>query len=103
MQSRKFQRNKENFVCDKCGFVVVGDGYTNHCPKCLWSKHVDISPGDRAAVCQGMMMPISVEFKKGEYAILHKCVKCGFLKKNKAAKDDNFETILGLVKEQVEK
>ena len=28
---------------------MKGNGYTNHCPKCLWSKHVDINPGDRGA------------------------------------------------------
>ena len=96
MQSKKFQRHKEDFICDRCGFIVTGDGYTNHCPKCLWSKHVDLAPGDRAAVCQGMMMPIGVEFKKDEYIIIHKCVRCGFRKKNKAAKEDNFEAILQL-------
>jgi len=100
MPGKKFQRNIEDFLCDKCGFVVAGNGYTNHCPKCLWSKHVDIHPGDRAAACQGMMMPIGVEFKAGEYTIIHKCVKCGFRKKNKAAGDDNFEAILGIVRQQ---
>ena len=31
--------------------------YTNHCPRCLYSKHVDINPGDRAEQCDGMMEP----------------------------------------------
>ena len=96
MEPKKFQRNIEDFLCDKCGFVVKGNGFTNHCPKCLWSKHVDINPGDRAAACKGLMQPIGVDFKGGEYVILHKCVKCGFCKKNKAAGDDNFEILLQL-------
>jgi hypothetical protein len=103
MKTKKFQRQKENFICDRCGFAVSGDGYTNHCPNCLWSQHIDIYPGDRAAACHGMMMPIGVDFKKDEYIIAHKCVKCGFRKKNKAAKGDNFEVILSLSRERPEK
>ena len=52
---KKFIKVKEDFVCEHCGAEVKGDGYTNHCPKCLWSKHVDVHPGDRAAECGGMM------------------------------------------------
>ena len=93
--SKTFERKKENFTCEKCGFEVVGNGYTNHCPKCLWSKHVDVNPGDRAATCGGMMEPVEVALKGGEYIILHRCIKCGFEKKNKASKEDmfNFEAI----------
>ncbi|TAL49274.1 RNHCP domain-containing protein [Patescibacteria group bacterium] len=90
MTSRKFQRTKEDFTCERCGFFVRGSGYTNHCPQCLWSKHVDVNPGDREARCQGLMEPVGVELKGGEYTILHRCVSCGFEKRNKAAKDDNF-------------
>ena len=96
MQQKRFQKNKENFICDKCGYPVRGNGYTNHCPNCLWSKHVDINPGDRAAVCQGLMKPIAVELNKGDYIIIHHCVKCGFEKRNKTSGDDNFEAILQL-------
>lgn len=94
--ARKFQRTRENFVCEKCGLNVLGDGYTNHCPHCLWSKHVDINPGDRQANCQGLMMPIGVELKEGEYIILHRCNRCGFEKKNRAAQNDDFNVILQL-------
>jgi hypothetical protein len=61
-----FTKTVEDFVCEHCGEKVVGDGYTNHCPKCLWSKHVDINPGDRASECQGMMKPINVDVQHGE-------------------------------------
>ena len=91
--SSKFKKHTEDFVCERCGFFVEGDGYTNHCPECLWSKHVDVFPGDRAGECGGMMEPVGVEIKNKEYVILHKCVKCGFEKKNKAAKEDNFDLI----------
>ncbi len=92
--SLQFQKNKEDFVCEKCGAIVVGDGYTNHCPECLWSKHVDVNPGDRAENCCGMMEPIGVEKKDSEYSILHKCVKCGFERKNKAQKTDNYDQLV---------
>ena len=93
---KKFQRTKEDFTCEKCGFVVKGSGYTNHCPHCLWSKHVDINPGDRQETCHGLMEPMSVELKGGEYTILHRCIVCGFEKRNKTAKDDDFDVIVQL-------
>ncbi len=93
-KTKKFKRTKEDFKCDKCGFYAKGNGYTNHCPVCLWSKHVDINPGDRASECFGMMKPIDVLTKAGEYIIFHKCIKCGHEKRNKTSKDDNFDVIL---------
>ncbi len=94
--SRKFQRTKESFVCENCGFFMKGDGYTNHCSKCLWSKHVDINPGDRLAECFGLMEPVEAETKKGEHRIIHRCVECGYEKKNKTERGDNFNIILAL-------
>jgi hypothetical protein len=89
-----FKRTTEDFKCEMCGHFVQGNGYTNHCPKCLWSKHVDNSPGDRANTCGGMMEPIGVEKKGGEYTIIHKCTVCGLKKPNKAVKEDDFQMIV---------
>ncbi len=89
-----FKRTPEDFFCEKCRLEVIGNGYTNHCPQCLWSKHVDVYPGDRAAACGGMMEPIRVEVKNSEYTIIHKCVKCGFERRNKAVKDDSFDMLV---------
>lgn len=61
---KKFQRTTENFVCEKCGFIVEGNGYTNHCPNCIWSKHVDIHPGDRASLCGGTYETYNCRIKK---------------------------------------
>ena len=94
--TKKFQRKEEDFTCEQCGFFVLGNGYTNHCPKCFWSKHVDINPGDRAAVCGGAMEPVGVELDGSEYIILHRCVACGFERKNKTTKGDNFDAMLQL-------
>ncbi|HBA36904.1 TPA: hypothetical protein DCZ15_03455 [Candidatus Falkowbacteria bacterium] len=87
--SRKFQRRRENFICRNCGASVQGNGYTNHCPVCLWSRHVDINPGDRRAACRGMMEPIGAEIKAQKYIIIHRCRQCGHEKKNKVAENDN--------------
>jgi len=42
-----------------------------------------------------MMKPIGLEInsKKG-YVIIFKCQKCGRIRKNKAAKDDNMQEII---------
>lgn len=89
-----FIKKTENFVCEKCGHEVVGNGYTNHCPECLWSKHVDVDPGDRKNICMGLMEPINIEKKGREYTIIHKCINCGFIKKNKSQSNDNFHMIV---------
>ena len=91
---KKFQRKIEDFVCEKCSTKVKGNGYTNHCPSCLWSKHVDVNPGDRVADCSGLMEPINVEIEKDEYIIIHQCKKCGHEKRNKSVSKDNFDEIL---------
>jgi predicted Zn-ribbon and HTH transcriptional regulator len=96
--TKLFQRKTEDFKCEHCGFDVAGNGYTNHCPKCLWSKHVDINPGDREAKCGGLMEPVGVEQKAGESAILHKCVSCGFERRNKFSKGDDFDMLLKIQK-----
>ena len=94
MKTKLFQKTVEDFVCEHCGAAVSGNGYTNHCPKCLWSKHVDKNPGDRAETCGGMMEPVSVSKKAEEYVLLQRCGVCGFERKNKMEKGDNFEVLL---------
>ncbi len=51
---RKFTKIDEEFICENCGKKVEPLGYTcrNHCNNCLYSKHVDINPGDREETCQ---------------------------------------------------
>ena len=98
-----FIKTTENFICEKCGVEVEGNGYTNHCPECLWSKHVDVLPGDRAELCGGMMEPVRVGKKGKEYTIIHKCTKCGVEKPNKAKKEDNFDLIIQISAENYSK
>lgn len=96
MEIKKFQRKIEDFVCDNCGYRVKGTGYTDHCPICLFSKHVDINPGDRKSTCKGLMEPISVEIKADQKIIHYQCLKCGFEHQVKAIDEDNKEELIKL-------
>lgn len=94
-----FVKNDEEFICDNCGSKVPPLGYTSrdHCNHCLYSKHVDINPGDRLEECKGKLIPIAVQndSKKG-YVIIYRCEKCGAIKKNISARDDNMKLIIKL-------
>lgn len=94
--SKNFTRTVEDFTCEVCGTFVKGNGYTNHCPVCLSSKHVDINPGDRASGCGGIMLASALEMKKGEQYIVHTCTHCTHTRRNKVSTDDNFRAILAL-------
>ena len=93
---KTFTKRIEDFTCAHCGADVLGNGYTNHCPKCLWSRHVDDNPGDRQSNCGGMMRPISVEQKGGEFIITHKCEKCRKTIKQKTSENDDMDTIIAI-------
>jgi hypothetical protein len=89
-----FIRQKEDFICDFCKEQVHGNGYTNHCGTCLYSKHVDIDPGDRLSPCGGSMRPIYVSYTSKDPYILHKCTVCGFERKNKIQPNDSVEAMM---------
>jgi Zn finger protein HypA/HybF involved in hydrogenase expression len=92
-----FLKRVENFSCEVCGEKVEGDGYTDHCPKCLWSRHVDIEPGDRVSACGGLMEPVGVVQKHGEHRIRYRCQKCHLERENKVQKEDDWEKVVGLI------
>ncbi|EQG06006.1 RNHCP domain protein, partial [Clostridioides difficile 6057] len=98
-----YQENScmDNFICKNCGCLVVPEGagtqHRNHCPHCLHSLHVDIIPGDRAADCDANMEPIGVWVRKnGEWAIIHRCTRCGHLSSNRIAADDNSVKLMSI-------
>lgn len=99
MAAEDFRKINISFKCGNCGYIVPPAQKTsrNHCPKCFYSKHVDIVPGDRKEICQGLMAPINYEYKAGEYRIVHKCVKCGKISRNKTANDDGISELLTLI------
>ncbi|MEM9167947.1 MAG: RNHCP domain-containing protein [Planctomycetota bacterium] len=99
---RNGRRNQsDGFTCINCGLKVPGQAWgtkhRNHCPACLWSRHVDDRPGDRASHCKAKMEPIGIEVRPGgEWAIIHRCVGCGKLATNRIAGDDSERALLGL-------
>ena len=85
---------RDSFTCRVCGRLVgpdtAGNTHRNHCPNCLSSLHMDEKPGDRASDCGGIMEPIGVWVRKGgEWAVIHRCRRCGKLDSNRIAADDN--------------
>ena len=99
MLDKRFKKNDSGFICENCKKEVLPLGYTsrNHCPFCLHSLHVDVNPGDRASDCGGLLVPVQAlpDAKKG-YIIVTKCKKCGAIRRNKSASDDDISLIIKL-------
>jgi len=84
--------------------LLSGVHNRNHCPYCLWSRHVDLrEAGDRLAACKGPMKPAGLAFKRlhkkyapaqpGELMLVHHCAGCGALRLNRVAADDSPERL----------
>lgn len=91
-----------SFTCGHCGVAVSNDApgtsHRNHCPSCLWSRHLDRNaPGDRNTKCPGGMEPIAVTVRtKGRWVLIHRCTDCGRLRLNRTAADDNALVLMQL-------
>ncbi|SNQ52077.1 conserved hypothetical protein [Frankia canadensis] len=94
--SRRFTRVTEDFDCLVCGAAVRGDGYTNHCPSCLCSRHVDVHPGDRGAGCGGVMRPVGVEFGPRETVLTHACERCGERRRCRTSPADDRDALFAV-------
>jgi hypothetical protein len=96
------RRGPETFRCAHCRLDVPmhapGTRHRNHCPSCLWSRHLDrLRPGDRAEECGGAMEPIAVCVRAGgEWALVHRCGGCDTLRVNRIAGDDNALVLMQL-------
>ena len=92
LETKRFQIINDAFTCENCGGEVLPTARRaprDHCPICLWSKHVDINPGDRANTCKGLLKPVGIELDpKREYIIVYKCERCGSKVRTKAITDD---------------
>ena len=93
-RQRSRSRDPGSFRCRNCGLDIAdsapGTAYRNHCPNCLWSRHVDDRPGDRAAECGSSMEPIAISVRgDGEWVLIHRCTGCDALHANRSAGDDN--------------
>ena len=98
-----FIKNKEDFICENCGFENKGNGYTNHCSQCLFSKHVDNDPGDRLNQCGGLMEPVYVSYTNKDKYLIHKCLICSFEKRNLLNDDDSVDMMISIQKKLADK
>ena len=95
--SRALRRGQpsESFKCLNCkafiGMPLTGGKHRNHCPACLWSRHVDLkTPGDRASECRSMMQPAAAFARPGgEQVVVHRCRGCGVDRYCRVAADDS--------------
>lgn len=102
MDNKRFFKKDEEFTCLNCGKKIEKLNYTtrDHCNHCLYSIHIDNMPGDRSNPCHGLLEPIRVEKgKKDTLKIIYRCLKCGKIKKNVSATDDDYEEILKVIEE----
>ncbi len=87
-----------------CAPSRAGVQNRNHCPACLWSRHLDWrSPGDRLSTCRAAMRPIGLTTKRsrnkyaqerdGELMIIHQCAGCEKVVINRIAGDDSAAAI----------
>ena len=99
-----------DFRCVYCGYIVSsirwlsGVNNRNHCPYCLWSRHLDLyTAGDRLSACKASMQPIALTSKRsrnkysrgyGELMLVHLCTDCGDISINRIAADDDVDTLL---------
>jgi DNA-directed RNA polymerase subunit RPC12/RpoP len=99
-----------DFKCAHCGHIVSsahwlsGVQNRNHCPYCLWSRHLDLyAAGDRLSACKAPMQPVALTCKRsrnkysrgrGELMLVHLCTGCGEVSINRIAADDDAETLL---------
>jgi len=75
-----------------------GTRHRNHCPNCLWSRHVDDDvAGDRDADCHAAMEPVAVCVRSdGEWSLVHRCTGCSTVRLNRVAGDDNALALMRL-------
>jgi hypothetical protein len=102
-----------DFTCGYCRSFVTsmhmlsGVNNRNHCPYCLWSRHLDLySAGDRLSACKAGMKPVGLTMKKGrnkyassprgELMLVHECVDCESVSINRIAGDDDSETLIAV-------
>ena len=94
----------EAFRCLKCEHDVPVGGRRprDHCPVCLHSLHVDVVPGDRAATCWGLLVPVAIDPERKGMMIRYRCARCGEERRNRVLDDvsppDSRAAVLALVR-----
>ncbi|MFZ6020702.1 MAG: RNHCP domain-containing protein [Chloroflexota bacterium] len=115
---KRFYPSQQDFACKHCGNwvsinpILSSVSNRNHCPYCLWSRHVDLyAAGDRLSACKGNMKPIGLTFKRqrkkygsflqGELMLIHQCVECGAVSINRLAADDDTDRLLSVYEDSL--
>lgn len=95
-----FVKCDNSFVCKNCGKEVPQLKYTSrdHCNNCLYSLHVDITPGDRQNTCKGLLKPIAIIQNGKKEQIEYICLSCGGKVRNIIAEDDDKEEIFNIIR-----
>ena len=98
LEKKRFTMINNSFTCENCGKEVKkhpSGSARNHCPHCLYSKHLDAKfPGDRLSECHGLMKPVWLDHRKNKGLMLvQECQKCKKKMLNRIAEDDNQEVI----------
>jgi hypothetical protein len=108
-----------SFHCVHCHLQVSSSPFIagvqnrNHCPYCLWSRHVDMNKtGDRLAGCKAEMQPLGLTLKAtrkkygparaGELMLIHQCLGCGKISINRIAADDDSSLLLEVFRGSLE-
>lgn len=84
-------RRDEPFDCMHCGEAVQPGGaqVRDHCPHCLHGCHVDRVPGDRAAECGGLLVPVDFKLEgRAGVVISYTCARCRHNFRVRAHPDD---------------
>lgn len=107
----KIYHGNVDFRCSHCGYqvsanpILSGVANRNHCPYCLWSRHLDLlAAGDRLSACKAPMQPLGLALKhtpkkysrpgSGELMLVHVCTDCGRIALNRIAADDDVDRLL---------
>jgi hypothetical protein len=105
-----YPQREQEFICVHCqqlvtcNPIVAGVQNRNHCPCCLWSRHLDWrTPGDRLSPCRQAMEPVGLTTKRGknkyggerngELMLIHRC-GCGAVVINRIAADDHQRSLI---------
>jgi RNHCP domain len=105
----------DGFLCKHCNSYILSASFLsgvqnrNHCPICLWSRHMDWrEAGDRLSACKSPMKPIGLTVKAtwkkygsghGELMLIHLCTECENLSINRIAADDDPQNIFTIFEE----
>ena len=91
------KKNNQSFYCENCSQLVEPHPKSSrdHCNKCLYSKHIDIIPGDRENKCCGLLKPIGIKLTPKKQ-IKYLCNKCNEPRYCVIAPDDSIEEIIKL-------